>query len=208
MSDKARLYLITPVVSDPEAFAPRLAAACAAGDVAALLLRLAPADERTLIRRVKALAPVAQQHDVAVLVDAPPVVASRGGADGAHLHAPDAETIGEAVSALQPERIVGVSGLRLRHDAMAAGEANVDYLMFGDPAGGGDFETTREWAQWWATLFATPCVACAGAPEEVGPLAATGAEFVALGHWAFEGDVTASVRAALQTIAETEVPAA
>ena len=43
----ARLYLVTPVLDDAS-FAPRLAEACAAGDVAAVLLRLAAADERGL----------------------------------------------------------------------------------------------------------------------------------------------------------------
>ena len=53
----ARLYLATPPIADAEAFAPRLAEACAAGEVAAVLLRLQAADERTLVKRVKA-----QQH--------------------------------------------------------------------------------------------------------------------------------------------------
>src|SRR5829696_3232674 len=57
----ARLYLATPPVADAEAFAPRLAEACAAGEVVAVLLRLEAADERTLVKRVKALAPAAQE---------------------------------------------------------------------------------------------------------------------------------------------------
>src|SRR5687767_890037 len=56
----ARLYLITPILVDAENFAPRMGEACAAGDVAAVLIRLAAADERTLVNRLKALAPVAQ----------------------------------------------------------------------------------------------------------------------------------------------------
>ena len=52
-----RLYLVTPPVADAQAFAATLAAALAAGDVAAVLLRLAEADERTQINCAKALAP-------------------------------------------------------------------------------------------------------------------------------------------------------
>ena len=52
-----RLYLVTPRVADAAAFGAPLAAALAAGDVAAVLLRLAEADERTLINRAKELAP-------------------------------------------------------------------------------------------------------------------------------------------------------
>ena len=51
-----RLYLITPIVADPEAIGEQLDAALAATDTAAVLLRLAAADERTLINRIKALA--------------------------------------------------------------------------------------------------------------------------------------------------------
>jgi thiamine-phosphate pyrophosphorylase len=50
----ARLYLVTPIIQDAQAFAPALAQACAAGEVAAVLLRLAAGDERTLTNRVKA----------------------------------------------------------------------------------------------------------------------------------------------------------
>lgn len=208
MTDTARLYLVSPVVSDAAAFAPVLEAACGAGETAALLLRLAPADDRTQINRIKQLAPVAQQHGAAVLVDASPQAAVRGGADGVHLTAPDPETLEQALETLQPDRVVGVSiaGAELRHDAMLAGEANVDYLMFG--GSGQDDNATLEQAEWWAGVFATPCVACAGSLDQVGPLAATGAEFVALGPWAFDGDVADTVRQALQILASTEVATA
>ena len=42
-----RLYLVTPPVSDPAAFASELMPVIEAADVAAVLLRLADADERT-----------------------------------------------------------------------------------------------------------------------------------------------------------------
>lgn len=211
MTETASLYLVTPVVSDAEAFAPVLSAACAAGQVSAVQLRLTPDDERTLINRIKLLAPLAQAHGAAVLVDVAPKIATRGGADGAHLHKATDEAVAEAVKTLQPGRIVGVSGLKLRHDAMLAGEANVDYVMFGEPGYEdmpADPASTLEWAEWWAGLFATPCVACAGSMEEVAPLAATGAEFVALGPWAFAGDVAATVKQALDILATVEVPSA
>ena len=51
-----RLYLVTPVVTDPGGLADALAQALGAGDVAAVLIRLAAADDRTLINHVKALA--------------------------------------------------------------------------------------------------------------------------------------------------------
>ena len=61
----ARLYLVTPIVADASAFAATLSEACAMGDVAAVLLRLADADDRTMINRLKLLAPIAQQAGAA-----------------------------------------------------------------------------------------------------------------------------------------------
>ncbi|WP_349368405.1 hypothetical protein [Salinarimonas sp.] len=62
------LYLITPLVEDPSAFAPRLREAAETGAVAAVQLRLPARDERSLINHVKALAPVAQEHGAAVVL--------------------------------------------------------------------------------------------------------------------------------------------
>src|SRR5688572_31167791 len=86
----ARLYLVTPRIEDAASFAPRLAEACATGAAAAVLARLAPADERTLTNRVKALAPAAQERGAAFLVAAEGdvdlvTIAARGGADGVHV---------------------------------------------------------------------------------------------------------------------------
>ena len=105
-----RLYLVTPRLHDAAAFAAPLTAALAAADVAAVLLRLAPADEGT--------------HDQARQG------AGAGGAGrgrGAHdrrpcrfgrpRRAPTARIVtgmaefGEAIEHLKPDRIVGVGGL-------------------------------------------------------------------------------------------------
>ena len=64
-----RLYLVTPVIEDAAAFAGTLRDALAAADVAAVLLRLKPAGERDLINRIKALAPLVQEKDIALVLD-------------------------------------------------------------------------------------------------------------------------------------------
>ena len=69
----------------PSAFSAQLDAALDAGDVAAVLLRLGEADERTLINRVKALAAPVQDKDAALLLDGHAELVARAGADGAHL---------------------------------------------------------------------------------------------------------------------------
>lgn len=199
-SPRTRLMLVTPPVSDPGAISFRLMQAFAGGDVAAVLLRLAPGDERSLTERVKALAPPVQAQNVALVVEASPQVASRGGADGVHLTS-GVEAIADARSSLKQERIVGAGGLRSRHDAMDAGEAGVDYVMFGEPRPDGSLPplpAVIERASWWAEIFETPCIAYCPDAESVPALVETGAEFVALGEWLFaEGvDIRAAVAAA------------
>src|SRR5450432_4629854 len=80
-----RLYLVTPRLADVTEFSSQLDGAMAAGDIAAVLLRLASADERTLINRAKTLGAIVQDKGVALLLDGRAGLVARAGADGAHL---------------------------------------------------------------------------------------------------------------------------
>jgi len=195
-------------IEDAAAFAAPLADALSAGDVAAVLLRLAEADERTLINRLKTLCPVPQDKDAAALIDGHADLVARAGADGAHLFGIDAFI--EALAVLKPERIAGAGGLATRHDAMEAAERSADYVMFGEPDAQGQraaFEAIEERVTWWAEVFELPCVAYAASLEEVAALVAAGADFVALGDWLWRDPqrVTAQIAAAAQylTLPET-----
>jgi thiamine-phosphate pyrophosphorylase len=175
---------VTPEIGDAAAFAAPLEAALSAGDVAAVLLRLAPGDERSLINRVKSIAPLVQRSDAALVLDGHAGIVARGGADGAHLEGIDA--FNAALEALKPDRIAGCGGLHTRHDAMLAAEQGADYVMFGDPDPDRRrpaFGLVEERVAWWAEVFEAPCVAYADGPAEVAPLVAAGADFIALGHW-------------------------
>jgi len=181
---RPRLYLVTPPLGETQAFAAEVAAALDAGDVAALLLRLQAADERTLTNRAKTLAPLVQRRDVALILDGEPQIAVRAGADGAHLRGVAA--LAEAIGTLKPERIAGVGALRSRHDAMLAAETGADYLMFGEIDRSGTrlpFPAVIERLTWWSELFEPPCVGYAASLDEVAAIADTGADFVALGEW-------------------------
>jgi thiamine-phosphate pyrophosphorylase len=180
----ARLYLVTPPIADAAAGAEMLGPALAAADIAAVLLRLAAADERTLINRIKALAPLVQDRGAALLLDGHPDLVARAGADGAHLAGSDA--LKAAIGTLKPERIAGAGGLASRHDAMQAAEAGADYVMFGEPDPAGkrpSFEAIHERVAWWTEVFEIPCVAYAASLAEVHELGA--AEFVAVGDFVF-----------------------
>jgi thiamine-phosphate pyrophosphorylase len=190
----ARLYLFTPPLDDTAAFARTLERALPLADIAAVLLRLKDADERTLINRIKAAATVVQRRDIALLIDGRPELVARAGADGAHLTG--IEALRAALPALKPDRIAGAGGLRSRHDAMLAGETEADYVMFGEPEreaagqdfGGGrgknpPFPAVEERVAWWAELFQPPCIGYAASADQIRPLAQAGADFVALGEW-------------------------
>lgn len=209
-----RLYLITPPVDDLDAFRPALEEACAAGEVAAVLLRLAHCDERTLVTRVKALAPIAQALGAAVIVADPggetdvAAVAIRGGADGAQAYRP--ERVQDLCRGRKGGFHVGAGGLLTRHDAMVAGEAGVDYVMFGEPGRDGrrmPLDLLEERAEWWADIFQTPCVVVAPNLASIPDLASTGADFVALydavwGHPDGPGAAVKEVLAALRPVRE------
>ncbi|HUD86489.1 MAG TPA: thiamine phosphate synthase [Xanthobacteraceae bacterium] len=200
-----RLYLVTPVLDDPAAFLRDLDATLSAGDVAAVLLRLADADERSLTNRAKAVAAVVQHRDIALLLDGRPEMVGRAGADGAHLAGIEAFTA--ALPSLKPDRIAGAGVLRSRHDAMLAGEHGADYVMFGEPdrrGAGPSFDATEERVKWWADLVELPCIGYAASADEVRPLARAGADFVALGDWIWthpQGPA-ATVAAATKALAE------
>jgi thiamine-phosphate pyrophosphorylase len=177
-----RLYLATPVVDDPASLLAELPTLLAAADVAAVLVRLKETDQRTMISRIKALAPIVQNAGAALLVDGHPELVARGGADGAHL--PGIAALKEAMPSLKPDRIAGVGGLTTRHHSMDAGELGADYLLFGEPDANGQRPSAQAVAErldWWAELFEPPCVGFAVTFEEAHDFAASGADFVLVG---------------------------
>jgi thiamine-phosphate pyrophosphorylase len=200
-----RLYLATPVVDDPSALAGTLPALLAGADIAAVLVRLAPSDPRSLISRAKALAPAIQNAGAALLLDGHPDLVARAGADGAHLHG--IEALQDALDSLKPDRIAGVGGLATRHDSMTAGEAGADYVLFGEPDDTGErpsSEAIAERLNWWAELFEPPCVGYAASPAEAHEFAAAGADFVLVGDfiWADPRGPAAALAEATAALAQ------
>jgi thiamine-phosphate pyrophosphorylase len=197
----SRLYLISPEIADAALVADALATALADTNVAAVLLRLAGRDERSLIKIGKTLAPLIQNAGAACLLDGLPDIVARVGADGAHLTG--IEALNAARGDLQPDRIAGCGNLRSRHDAMLAGEAGADYVMFGEPDLAGwrpSIEAIEERVRWWSEIFQPPCVAFAADLSEVERLAAAGADFVAVADCVFTD--TRGLAAALAEAAE------
>jgi thiamine-phosphate pyrophosphorylase len=203
-----RLYLITPpAIPDLSAFARELEAAVSAADVAALQIRLKQASDDQIADAVGALAPIAQAHGVAVILNDRPDLAARLGCDGVHIGQEDAP-YAEA-RRLMGQGIVGVTCHDSRHLAMEAAEQGADYVAFG-----AFFDTSTkepktraepEVLTIWQETMQTPCVAIGGITvDTAAELAAAGADFLAVsaGVWAHAQGPAAAVAAFNAAIAE------
>ncbi|MGA8169251.1 MAG: thiamine phosphate synthase, partial [Methylocystis sp.] len=139
----------------------------------------------------------------ALVLDGAPQLVLDADADGAHVVGVGAP-LEAAVKQLSPDHIVGAGGLATRDDAMKAGEAGADYVLFGDDAAPLDPPALLERVNWWADIFNTPCVAFARSLDQVGPLVAAGADFVMLGDcvWSDPRGPAAAVADARRAIAE------
>jgi thiamine-phosphate pyrophosphorylase len=171
-------------VDDPSRLVAQLPELLAAADVAAVLVRLKETDQRTMISRLKQLAPAVQNAGAALLVEGHVELVARAGADGAHVSGLAA--LEEALPSLKPDRIAGIGGLATRHDSMAAGERGADYVLFGEPDANGErpsAEAVAERLQWWDELFEPPCVGFAASLAEASEFAAAGADFVLVGDF-------------------------
>ncbi len=198
-----RLYLATPELDDASPWLASLPGLLGAADVAAVLLRLKLSDQRTMISRIKTLAPAIQDRGAALLLDGHVELVARAGADGAHLTGITA--LEEALPSLKPDRIAGVGGLATRHDSMAAGELGADYMLFGEPDAlkqRPSMAAIAERLQWWAELFEPPCVGFAASTEEVFEFATAGADFVLVGDliWNDRRGATAALTEVDETI--------
>jgi thiamine-phosphate pyrophosphorylase len=171
-------------VDDPSRLVAQLPELLAAADVAAVLVRLKETDQRSMISRLKQLAPAIQNAGAALLVERHVELVARAGADGAHVSGLAA--LEEALPSLKPDRIAGIGGLVTRHDSMAAGELGADYVLFGEPDAKGErpsAEAIAERLQWWDELFEPPCVGFAASLAEASEFAAAGADFVQVGDF-------------------------
>ena len=199
---QAQLYLITPpVIDDLEAFARDLEAALGAGEVAALQVRLKPADDATIVRAVERLGPIARAHGVAVILNDRPDLAHATGCDGVHVGQEDA-SVASARRIMGANAMIGATCHDSRELAMDAAEAGADYVAFGAFFPTDTKATTHrpepEILTIWQETIEIPCVAIGGVTaENAGELARAGADFVAVsaGVWRHPQGPAAGVRA-------------
>lgn len=205
-----RLVLVTPIDFDPAEFAPHLADALNAGEIAAVILDLASEDEADWRRATEVLCPVAQERGAAFLLHNRPELARNMGTDGAHI-TQGADALEKAVRMLKPDMIVGAGDCTTRHAAMLLGEHAPDYILLGRLDPEDDISATHNLVEWWSELFQLPCVAlCAEDWEIVEATVEGGADFVALRDlvWKNRDGIAAAVETALSIAERLRVEAA
>jgi len=193
-----QLYLVSPLDVGGD-FPDRLRRALGAGPVAAFQFRVKDVDQHAAAKLAEPLQAICAEHDVAFIVNDSVSLAKRLGADGVHLGQDDGDPR-EARALLGPDVQIGVTCHDSRHLAMEAGEANADYVAFGAfyPTATKQVKHHPELSilSWWSTLFELPSVAIGGiTPDNVTPLVAAGADFVAASGSVWSGDEAAAVRA-------------
>jgi thiamine-phosphate pyrophosphorylase len=200
---RTRLILVTPAVDDAVAFALKIEQACRAGDVAAVILKLAAMDAGAALSAIRIVSSHIEPFGAALLLDGSPTLVGAAGADGAYFS--NLALLQSERAKLATGRLCGVGGLATRHDAMVASESGIDYVMFGEPDENGKRPGSAavvERVAWWAEIFQLPCVAFAGELDDVAKLSAASADFVALGDglWNTSGNAATFVTQATEKL--------
>lgn len=210
MSEPAcQLYLITPpVIDDLHAFAALLEGALDAGPVAALQIRLKPADDATITAAVERLAPIAQSRGVAVILNDRPDLASALGCDGVHVGPTDA-SVASARRIMGKTAMIGATCHDSRHLGMEAAEQGADYVAFGAFYPTDTKQTEHrpdpEILTIWQEVMEVPSVAIGGITvDNAAALVAAGADFLAVsaGVWAHPAGPAEAVRLFSQLLSE------
>jgi thiamine-phosphate pyrophosphorylase len=200
LSERCRLYLISPPKLSAANFLIPLKEALEGGDVASFQLRLKQASDDEIRRAVDTLRPVVQAHGTAFILNDRPDLAAELACDGVHVGQEDASY--QSARAALPGGIVGVTCHDSRHLAMEAAEAGADYVAFGaffptqtkEPKASASPDILR----WWSEMMVVPCVAIGGITvANARELIEAGADFLAVsaGVWEHAQGPEEAVRA-------------
>lgn len=214
MNNDSRLYLITPPqLPDLRAFCDDFTAALDAGDVACIQLRLKAGDgsaiaDDDVLYAAEAIMPIAQEREVAFIINDRPDLALKTGADGVHVGQSDA-SCKKARAVLGDDATVGVTCHDSKHFALVAGEDGADYVAFGAffPTATKETEFKAETGllEWWSYATTLPSVAIGGiTPENCRPIVRAGADFLAVSSavWNHPEGPAAAIKAFERSISE------
>ncbi len=136
-----RLFLVAPEAISADHLLKCVTAACAAGDIASIVV-----DAKTLPATITKL----QSLGLAVLS----LGAANSACDGIHLDAATGD-VADARGRVGKNGIVGAYCAASRHTAMQAAEDGADYVALSQNA----YAPKEPIIGWWADLFEIPCVA-------------------------------------------------
>ena len=183
------------------AFAQQMTAAFDGGDVSCIQLRLKDASDDAVRQACDVLRPIAQDREIAFLMNDRPDLAAETGCDGVHVGQDDTP-YAEARQIVGADAIVGVTCKASRDLAFEAGEAGADYVAFGAFFASTTKEITTpadpEILSWWQEFMTVPCVAIGGITvENADTLIEAGADFLAVasGVWDYPDGPGAAVKA-------------
>lgn len=183
------------------AFAREMTAAFDGGDVSCIQLRLKDASDDAVRQACDVLRPLAQEREIAFLLNDRPDLAAETGCDGVHVGQDDTP-YAEAREIVGADAIVGVTCKASRDLAFEAGEAGADYVAFGAFFASTTKEITTpadpEILSWWQEFMTVPCVAIGGITvENADTLIEAGADFLAVasGVWDYPDGPGAAVKA-------------
>lgn len=205
--NSCRLCLVTPPDYDPVLFAPALADAVAAGDIASVMVTAPLSRAEDFQRAAELLVPVAMARGAAALIHEDTRICQRVKADGVHIDGGVAD-VRAARESLGERKIVGASGgVRSRHEALEVGEASPDYVFFGRLDGDTAaeiFPAALDLAAWWSSVTIIPAIVMGGATiASVDEARSAGVGFVALSRaiWDDPRGPGAAVAEALERLA-------
>jgi thiamine-phosphate pyrophosphorylase len=200
MSDRCRLYLITPPKFELRTFAEDAKRALGGGDVASFQLRLKDVPDEDIRRAAETLMPLVQRAGAAFILNDRPDLARSLNCDGVHVGQEDA-SYDDARAQVGRDAIVGVTCHDSRHLAMEAAEAGADYVAFGAffPTTTKDAKTHADIGllRWWSEIMVVPSVAIGGITvDNAAPLIEAGADFIAVssGVWNYAEGPEIAVR--------------
>ena len=198
--DRCRLYLITPPAFEPTVFKDVLAQALDAGDIACVQLRLKDVEDDVVRSAAHILRPVAQERDVACIMNDRPDLAVETGCDGVHVGQLDA-SYEDARNLVGQDGIVGVTCHASRDFAMQAAEKGANYVAFGAFYNSGTkkpkYHADPAILTWWQEMMEIPCVAIGGITVDNSlALIEAGADFLSVvaGVWNYPEGAAAAVK--------------
>ena len=204
-----RLFLITPPNIEIESFIELLDDTLSVGDVAILLLAFDSIDRDSMNSNYKQIQRVAHQHNISALIQNNLEFANETAVDGVQIDELDA--LKQTLVNSKPFEIVGAAGIESKHDAMVKGEAQIDYIFFGNiTATESEFSLPNvlEFSEWWAENLKIPGVALAGQKlESIREIATTGIEFIAVRNaiWNFPDGPKSAISIACEILSEYKV---